>query len=397
MASAEKLKELYYNPKTGLGNRAFAIRARTLGFSSKEISDFLSSQEVYQINKQNVQEPHHFPIWGVPYSYQADTIDMGDKSYKGWRYVLTIIDINTRKAYAQPFKQKSSEAAWLIGWLKEHKPKCMQIDQGTEFSKKVDAFCTANNINLRRVATGASTDQGKVERFNGTLRRLITLYCSAYKNDDWVKVLQDLMENYNSRFCLPIHMAPDDADEKTCYDSNFKQYRAAQVSFDQFAIGERVRKLISTKGAFTKGRQTWSKQVLTITHIQHHEFTLSDGSTVKSWDVQYVPDGDPAGFDVFDTRVPTEVVKKRAKVVRDLRKEGLDVPKIKAKEIPKIAQMKFGKKFYYGKVKQIAHDKFEVAFNNGQTQTFTEEEVYSRRFPLTAADKKNYAKVLNSL
>ena len=280
---------MYYNPKTGLGNRAFAMRARELGYSSKDIAAFLSRQEVYRIHKQNVQEPHYFPIWGVPFSYQADTIDMGDKSYKGWRYILTIVDLNTRKAYAQPFKQKSSEAAWFIGWLKEHKPKCMQIDQGTEFSKKVDAFCTANKINLRRVATGASTDQGKVERFNGTLRRLITLYCSAFKNDDWVKVLQDLLENYNSRFCSPIHMAPNDADEKTCYESNFNQYKEVQVPFDRFAIGERVRKLINTKGAFTKGRQTWSKQVLTIKNIEHHEFTLSDESTVKSWDVQYVP------------------------------------------------------------------------------------------------------------
>ena len=83
--------------------------------------------------------------------------------------------------------------------------------------------------------------------------------------------------------------------------------------------------------------------------------------------------------------------------MRDLRKEGLDVQQIKTKEIPKIAQMKFGKKFYYGKLKQVSHDKYEVAFNNGKIETFTEDEVYSRRFPLTAADKKNYSKVLASL
>ena len=73
--------------------------------------------------------------------------------------------------------------------------------------------------------------------------------------------------------------------------------------------------------------------------------------------MQYVPGGDPEGFDVFDTRTPTEVIKKKAKAVRAIRKEGLDPVPEEQIPIPEIAQQKFGQKFYYGFVKQIAHDK----------------------------------------
>jgi transposase InsO family protein len=318
------LKNLYYDPRTGLSNmNAFYIRAKKLGYDRKEVAKFLSRQEAYQINKQQPDTPY-FPIWGMPHTFQADTLDMGAKEYRGWRYILNIINVNTREAWAIPCKKKSVETDLFIEWFKTNKVKVMQVDLGSEFSSKLDAYCEKEDITLRKVRKGESTDQGKVERFNGSLRRLITMYCTMFKTDDWVTDLPKLMQNYNSRFSQPLGMAPNEATEETTRVKNWEQFKKAQDVFDSFSIGERVRKLIHKASTFTKGRKRWSKEIYTIDDIRHHEFHIG-GVWVKSWEVQKIPDNSPDGFNGDDTRVDEVIVRKAKKITRDLRKEGIDV------------------------------------------------------------------------
>jgi hypothetical protein len=317
------LKSLYYDPRTGLSSlNAFYERAKKLDFTRKEVAEFLSRQDAYQVNKQQGKPPY-FPIWGEPFTYQADTLDMGVKEYRGWRYILNIVNVNTRKAWAIPCKKKSQETKLFLEWFEQNKVACMQVDLGSEFTKELDVYCEKHDITLRKVRKGESTDQGKVERFNGTLRRLITMYCTMFKTDDWVTDLPKLIKNYNSRFCQPIGMAPNEATEETTRVKNWVQFQKAQAVFDTFAIGERVRKLIHKASTFTKGKKRWSKEIYTIDNIRHHEFLLGD-TWVKSWEVQKIPDDSPVGFDVFDHRADEAVVRKTKKVERDIRKAGVD-------------------------------------------------------------------------
>ena len=390
------LAELFYDPRTGLSRVGFVTRARKLGFKPKEIADFLKEQETTQLNRDQTK-PAYFPLWGRgPGSYQMDLM------FDSNRTILNIINVNSRYLYSYLIKDKSLKSVLpaLTDFLKVSKSRSpcnfLQSDNGSEFkNKSVSDLMKQNDVQQNFVDVKDHHGQGMVERVNQTLRRLFKLYEDAYKQS-WTRGFKDLVWNYNHRVHSSIKEAPADADDESGLTQRQVQYEAAEKQFLKFKVGSLVRKRIQKSDAgFEKGRSQWSKETYTITAAHHHKLVLSDRSLVGHNDLQLITAVQK--LPRTDLRVPTEVVKKRAKVVRDLRKEGLDVPKIKPREIPKIAQMKFGKKFYYGKVKQVSHDKFEVAFNNGKTETFTEDEVYSRRFPLTAADKKNYAKVLNSL
>ena len=370
------LKSLYYDPRTGLSSlNAFYIRAKKLGFTRREVAEFLARQDAYQVNKQQPSTPY-FPIWGEPFTYQADTLDMGVKEYRGWRYILNIVDINTRQAWALPCKKKSQETELLLGWFMKHKVTVFQVDLGSEFSNKIDEYCAKHDIELRKVRKGESTDQGKVERFNGTLRRLITMYCSVFKTDDWVTDLPKLLENYNTRYCQPIGMAPNDATEKTASERNMVQYLAAQKKFDEFAIGERVRKLIHKSSTFSKGKKRWSQEIYLITDIRNHEFELNNTTWVKSWEVQPVADNSPVGFEVFDNRADEVVVRKTRKVARDLSKEGVDASNVMDTGV-KFVRVKEGGKFFVGKVgRQLRNKKWVIEFGGGEPDgEYTTEEV----------------------
>jgi len=316
------LRSLYYDPRTGLSSlEKFYRRAREYNFTRPEVASFLARQEVHQLNKQTRQTPY-FPIWGAPNTYQADLMFMDD--YRGWRYILCIIDVNTRKAWCYALKRKSDTPAIFIEWMKTHKVRVIQVDAGSEFNNRtVKNYTSTHGITLRTVAPGLSTDQGKVERFNGTLRHLITLYKDAYKTDDWVTDLPKLVENYNSRQHTALGTSPDEATDHTSDAKNRVQYDRAELYFDSFAYGSRVRRLINKKKSrFYKGRKQWSREVYEIDHIQFHQFHLKGYGWVKSWEVQHVPENTES-YTMPETRVPTEVVRKAKKVTRDLRKAGV--------------------------------------------------------------------------
>ena len=73
--------------------------------------------------------------------WQADLVDMQtfEKENKGYRYILTVIDIFSRYAWALPIKSKRREdvrdAFKLI--FKEAKPEKIQFDDGKEFYNKL--------------------------------------------------------------------------------------------------------------------------------------------------------------------------------------------------------------------------------------------------------------------
>ena len=68
---------------------------------------------------------------------QVDLLDLSNLSSanSGIKYILLAIDIFTRKAFAQPLKNKSALTV-VKGFeeiIKDTKPKIIQCDQGKEF------------------------------------------------------------------------------------------------------------------------------------------------------------------------------------------------------------------------------------------------------------------------
>ena len=193
----------YYDPRVGLGS-AYKFYKTQDKYTYKQIKEMLDKKEAFQLNKQGTQTAFFPNVGRGMYSYQGDI--MFPDEYNGYNGILCIINVITRVAYCYALKNKTQEEVYdkfiqffrdLNGLPIEH----LQTDNGKEFTnKKLRALLNSENIDFYTVDPGDHFSQGIVERFNETLRRLITIYESAYKTRDWVSVLPDLVYNYNHRY-----------------------------------------------------------------------------------------------------------------------------------------------------------------------------------------------------
>jgi hypothetical protein len=313
----DKLKELYYDPKEGLGGTSkFYKKAKALGYTYNQVRAFLQEQEAHQVHRQT--KTHYFPIRTPPGCYQADLMFLDE--YRGYKMIICIINSSTRYAYCYAMKKKEEVVEKLKKFFSSARDEVFEIqtDKGSEFvNKKVKALLEKEGVILRTVDTGDHTAQGKVERFNQTLRNLIEKYKVAYKSNDWPGALADLVHNYNHREHTGLGgKAPADADELDEVARQVLRMEKAKKQFEQFKVGDRVRKIVK-KLQFDKGRKKWSHEVYTIAAIKHHRFKLeddegNDAGLMKHYEVQLVNKVERK----VENKMPKPEVDKREKRVK---------------------------------------------------------------------------------
>ena len=275
--------ENYYNPKIGLSS-AYAIYKRQ-GDDNKltldQIKKQVAKQEPYQINRVKTKI-YYFPIVGHgEHSYQADLMF---PSGGGKENILTIINVITRVAYAYPQKSKSETYENLKKWYEEVPDvKHLQTDNGSEFTNKnvKDLF---KHIDYYQVE--GDLPQGKIERFNQTLRRLITLYQSAYKTRNYVDALPDLMYNYNHRFNKALGCSPVEANEHDQYLKELERYQIPLRKLVEYHVGDKVR--IYTLKQYDSRYRAWSNEAHAIQGANkqstpHFEWNVIKAETLKHY------------------------------------------------------------------------------------------------------------------
>ena len=170
-----KLSSAYYDIK-GVGSFGGiqALAKKTKG-NQKQIKDWLESQDAYTLYKQVC---YRFPqrktiVSGPSQQWQSDLIDVSrlNRHNQGNTFLLTCINVFSKKAWVVPFKNKSGIS--LVAAFKsiQHPlPNFLQTDKGTEFfnytfqqwlkDHKVHFFTENEDIKA-----------SIVERFNRTLKK----------------------------------------------------------------------------------------------------------------------------------------------------------------------------------------------------------------------------------
>lgn len=310
----------FKDPKRGLSGINATYKREKVKY--EEVSSDLKTQEGYQLNYSR-NKVNYFPLWGfVNGSWQMDL--MFPPAYKGVKIILCCIDINTRYAYAYCFRTKEQTHEYIKQFLVDaekdkREVNYIQMDRGSEFTNnKVSDIL--GEIEHRFVIKGDKAAQAIVERFNGTLRRLISNYISANNDNDWVKVFDDLLYNYNHRYHTGIEGTPAEATYESSLARQVKQYKRAKKDFNRFSVGDSVRTL-KNKNLFDKGRQTWSDKVYKIVGIKGHKFILDDDNLYRHYEVQKVGREAKDAKDDYEKQAIAD--KKAKKIIRALNKEGI--------------------------------------------------------------------------
>ncbi len=227
----------------------------------KELKEFLTTLPTYQLHKP-ITEKFTFRKTMVSYvdqQWQADLVDMQkyEKVNNGNRYILTVIDIFSRFAWAKPLKSKRGEEVrdLFVEIFKSDKPVKIQFDDGKEFyNSHFKELLETNNIEW--FSTFSDKKAAVVERFNRTLKTRMWKYFTAKETEKWVNILDDLVTGYNSTFHSSIGMKPIDArkdeNSETVWYNLYGAFLSNEFGQPRFKVGSNVR-ITKYKTIFAKG------------------------------------------------------------------------------------------------------------------------------------------------
>jgi IS30 family transposase len=157
-------------------------------YTYREAKRFLSEQEVNQLHKPNTKKTHYYPIMGTPGTYQADLTfyDQYARKNHGYKMILTVIEVNSRRGYAIPLKNKSIDTVIqafgdVIEECDDYLPMVsVTTDSGSEFKKKFTDFLHKEGIKHYTTDPADKHALGLCERFNRTIRGFIERFMSAF-------------------------------------------------------------------------------------------------------------------------------------------------------------------------------------------------------------------------
>lgn len=213
-------------------------------------------------------------VHGYDDLWQADVVEMRPyaRFNKGYNYILTVIDVLSKYAWAVPLKSKSgNEMSDTIAKIIRDDGRCpknFQTDRGKEFyNANVQKLVKKHSIN--HYSTYSVMKASVVERFNRTLKNNMWKMFTLNGNYKWIDALSRLVGEYNARKHRTIGMRPIDvtpaiADKllNTVY-SNVKIAAPAR-----FKVGDPVR-VSKVKTIFKKGyTPNWSTEVFKIVKVQ---------------------------------------------------------------------------------------------------------------------------------
>ena len=280
------LKKNYYNVKDVGSYGGVKRLTQKTKLKSSEVKNWLSTQDTYTLHK---PVKYKFPrrkviVGGVGHQWQADLVDVSrlSKHNKGMKFLLTCIDVFSRKAWVIPLKDKSgSTLLKAFQSIPDSLPMKLQTDKGTEFTnRKVQSWLKDNNVHFFTT----ENDDIKaclVERFNRTLKSKLWRYFTKNNTLSYLDILQDMVSTYNHTPNRSIGMSPLDVNDKTLGQVWYRLYRDSSTEYkrSKLKVNDSVR-ISKTRRAFKKGYlPQWTEEIFTISKVQHTKpttFLLKD-------------------------------------------------------------------------------------------------------------------------
>ena len=134
-------------------------------------------------------------VFGMDEQWMADLFEVINiaKYNRGYRYLLTVVDVFSKYAWVEPVKNKTGKAvtdamAKILKRSEGRKPINLQTGDGKEFYKTFQALMT--QLGVHHFSTSGDTKASVVERFNRTLKQMLYRYFTVKNTLNFVPILQ---------------------------------------------------------------------------------------------------------------------------------------------------------------------------------------------------------------
>jgi len=340
----QRIKDAYYDPKTGF------VDSDKLYKKLKDKGFDVTLEEVEEVVGRQLTDQVYRPIGKFKRKYnpitspskmnnlQVDLLDMStySKFNKGFKWLMNGIDVYTRYAYSVPMKTKNEgdilkafrDMVDVMGV-----PKNLNTDlEAGMMGKKFQDLMRELGIKHYKNDPNLKRNNALVERVNRTFREKFQKYFYSHDTSNWLNVLPDILENYNTTFHSGIKAVPKEVwDGKATPD----QKKADEVYPSGLKVGDKVRMLKERSSIFRKGTQekNWTKNIYTIKEIQGKTFIIENAKGVRHGrkDFELLKVEDPDVIEDNENKIGNQGTRKEFKeevkqqqAERRLRKEDID-------------------------------------------------------------------------
>jgi len=288
------------------------------------------------MTKRAVKPKEYAPTGGPPGTHQADLIFFEELSRvnRGYKSILTVINVNSRYVYAEALKKKSDTPDAMVRIIKDAREreliKVLWTDPGSEFtSKKFGDVISRENIDHRLTEPKKHAPLGRIDRFHLTLRTILERWFLHTGKNNWIDSLPDIIETYNNRENRAIDAAPakvksEDVNRVRMEDKARAMRVAERVDKLELSPGTMVR-YITNRVGFTKGSAPkWSSATHKIQKREGVDRFKVEGlrGTYKHYELQAVSNVE----DIVAKRAEKtrEKEKKTKRIERKIRREGIE-------------------------------------------------------------------------
>ena len=292
----KKLQRYYDQKLVGSYGGVAALRRVV---PDKHVKRWLSEQDTYTLHKpvRRRFKRRCVVVGGPNQQWQADLVDVSrlKKTNDGTAFLLTVIDVFSKRAWCVPLKNKSavSLVAAFAPLLGDKAPITLQTDKGTEFLNRA-LQKLLKDYGVHHFAThNEETKASIVERFNRTLKTRMWRYFTLKQSVRYVDVLQDFVRSYNNTFHRTIGMAPSEVNATNQEDVWQRLYGHESVGIPKYRVGDCVR-ISKAKRQFKKGYMAnWTEELFTIVDAHRSEppvYRLVDGHGERLAGIFYEPE-----------------------------------------------------------------------------------------------------------
>jgi transposase InsO family protein len=277
------LSSVYYDPKNPASfstaqklHKEVRVKEPTLTLS--QTREWLRGQNAYTLHKAARRrfKRNRIVVSEPGDQYQADLVDLQSLSRHngGHKYILTAMDLFSKKAFAQPLKSKQAKDVKLalVTIFDGEPPEKLQTDQGREFNNAYIKrwlkdmgvqYFTTKNYDIKCSI---------VERFNRTLKAKMFKYFTASGTQRYVDVLQDLVNSYNNTTHTTTKFKPNQVNATNTQQvfqnmygvPSKREYIKMSKSKPKLRVGDLVRQKYDL-GPLDKGyHPNWTDQAFTI-------------------------------------------------------------------------------------------------------------------------------------
>ena len=241
-----------------------------------QVKTWLQSKETYTLHK---QVRYNFPrnrvnVTGIDDQWQADLVDISSlaRFNKGYKSLLTCIDVFSKFAWVVPLKNKTGES--LVKGFQSildlgRSPEKLQTDKGAEFlNRNFQSLLKENGIHF--FTTNSELKASVVERFNRILKTRMWKYFTAKNNRIYIDILQDIVHGYNNSYHRSIGRAPALVSLLNVGQVRRKLYGKSWTKPGRkfkLKLGDQVR-ISKSRRTFKKGYlPSWSQEIFNVTKM----------------------------------------------------------------------------------------------------------------------------------